>query len=259
MDDKVVLITGSSSGIGEGIAKHMAKIGYKRIALLARREDRLQEVREDLLTLGATAVLVLKADLTVPEECDQAIQKIKTTFGRLDVLVNNAGDYDGIAKIKDLSLEKFKHIIDVNLTSQFYITKISLNLLEATKGNIVFISSIAASSNCEGTGDYGAAKAGLNQFAHILAREEADAGVRVNTVSPGFIPIIGKNGCTVAVAEHWGPQMQPLKEWGQVEDIAKAVGFLTSADAKFITGSNLVIDGGAQTNYSMLTLSVDHH
>lgn len=82
MDEKVILITGASSGIGEGIAKHMAKIGYKKIAILARREERLQEVRQDLLALGATGVLVLKADLTIAEDCDKAIQEIKTTFGR---------------------------------------------------------------------------------------------------------------------------------------------------------------------------------
>eukprot|EP00095_Tigriopus_kingsejongensis_P009903 maker-scaffold470_size172058-snap-gene-0.37 protein:Tk09903 transcript:maker-scaffold470_size172058-snap-gene-0.37-mRNA-1 annotation:"GJ15354" len=249
MDQKVAVVTGASSGIGVGIARHLAQNGYKNLAILARRQEKLEEVKKELLELGAKAVLVLKVDLTNDEDCALGIEQIKTQFSRIDLLVNNAGAYFGVASVKDKPLENVRKMIDLNFTAQVSWTKLALPMIEACKGNIVFISSIAAQCSFKGFSDYGASKVALDYFTKILAREEASEGVRVNTVSPGAILVNALGFESPEIGQTVLANAQPLKICGQVDDVAAAVGFLASDKAKFITGANLVVDGGALTNY----------
>jgi meso-butanediol dehydrogenase/(S,S)-butanediol dehydrogenase/diacetyl reductase len=198
--------------------------------------------------LDQERVLILVADVARPEDVGSLISKTAARFGAIDVLVNNAGVI-GVGAFLDKSDEDWHEVMSVNLTGVFYLIRSALPHLLKTKGAIVNVSSIAGLGGEAGNSFYGAAKAAVNNLTQSLALELGRTGVRVNGVSPGLT-------VTEMIARLFDPNSPykptgdqavdrvPLGRAGQPEEIAAAIAFLASADASFINGVNLPVDGG---------------
>eukprot|EP00095_Tigriopus_kingsejongensis_P009761 maker-scaffold422_size175911-snap-gene-0.35 protein:Tk09761 transcript:maker-scaffold422_size175911-snap-gene-0.35-mRNA-1 annotation:"short-chain dehydrogenase" len=143
MDQRVVLITGANSGIGAGVVKHLVHVGYRKLAILARRESKLRQVTEECKKLADCDILVLPKNLLDGSACAEAVQETVDHFGRLDVVISNAGGGSSAASVRSKSVTDFRNTLELNLIAPFLLTQAALPHLEKTKGNILYISSIA--------------------------------------------------------------------------------------------------------------------
>lgn len=240
---KVVLITGSSQGIGKAIALKFASLGAK-IALndIAMQEENLKSVVEEVKTAGAPDAKYFLADVSNYGDVEKMMQNVQAEFSRLDVLVNNAG----IAKDRTLAkmtVEEWQKVIDINLTSVFNCSKTALPMLIANQGSIVSLSSFSGLRGNFGQTNYTAAKAGIIGFTKTLSKEVGKFGVRVNAVAPGFI----ESKMTEAMPEETKMMVKRLISLGRTgkpEEVAKVVAFLASDEASYMTGNVVNIDGG---------------
>jgi len=247
---KVVLITGSSSGIGAGIAEEFARQGAN-LVLTGRNVDGLQETKNKCLKLGLkeNQIVFVAGELTDDEVPQKLIDAAIANFGQLDVLVNNAG-MSLEQPIMELTIEGFDKIYNVNLRSTVAVTMLGLPHLVKTKGNVVNVSSIASYRPIQGGMSYCISKAGMDMLTKSLAFEMAPQGVRVNSVNPGGVPTnIGRDHKPISEEEkapRWKAAiaMHPIGRLGQVKEIADAVVFLASERATFITGQILSACGG---------------
>ena len=242
MKDKVILITGSAQGIGRAIALKFAKGGAK-IALndIEAQKENLEKLKKEIEELGSQAKYYF-ADVSKYEEVERMIKEIEKDFGRLDVLVNNAGIIKD-ATLAKMSLEDWKRVIEVDLNGVFNCTKAALPLIIANQGNIISISSIVGERGNYGQTNYAAAKAGIIGFTKSLAKELGRFGVRVNAIAPGFI----ETKMTEKVPEEIKAMVKKLTalgRFGKPEEVANLVYFLASEEASFITGATINIDGG---------------
>jgi NAD(P)-dependent dehydrogenase (short-subunit alcohol dehydrogenase family) len=235
---KVALITGGGTGIGAAIAEAFGQGGAK-VAICGRRAQVLQQQADRLRELGHT-VHAIVGDIAT--EAGAIVQETVETFGRLDVLVNNAAISAGLP-IEELTLSRWQHVMAVNLDAAFALVHHALPHLIAGKGNILHISSISAISGEVDDVAYVASKAGLEGFNRKLALELAGLGVRSNVIRPGLIRTEAFDAMPPDFFESQVPLI-PLRRIGQPEDIAAAAAFLCSDAANFITGSVLTIDGG---------------
>ena len=242
MKNKIILITGSSQGIGKAIALKFATLGAQ-IALndIPSQEENLKIAKSEIEKLGARTEYFL-ADVSNFNEVEKMMAGVKEKFGGLDVLVNNAG----IAKDRTLAkmtVEEWQKVIDINLTSVFNCSKSALPLLIPNQGNIVSLSSIVGQKGNFGQTNYAASKAGIIGFTKALSKEVGRFGVRVNAVAPGFI----ETKMAEAIPDQMKAtikQLTSLGRFGKPEEVANAIAFLASPDASFITGVILNIDGG---------------
>jgi 3-oxoacyl-[acyl-carrier protein] reductase len=240
--DKVVLITGSAQGIGRAIALRFAKGGAK-IALndIESQKENLKNTKKEIETLGGEAKYYF-ADVSKYEEVEKMMKEIENDFGRLDVLVNNAGIIKDRTFAK-MTYEEWKAVIDVNLTGVFNCTKAALPLIIANQGNIISISSIVGERGNFGQTNYSASKAGIIGFTKSLAKELGKFGVRVNAVAPGFIEtkIVESVPENIKIAVK---QLTALGRFGKPEEVANVIFFLATEEASFITGEIIHVDGG---------------
>ncbi|XP_062619196.1 uncharacterized oxidoreductase TM_0325-like isoform X1 [Saccostrea cucullata] len=260
MDDhkgKVFLITGASSGIGEGIAVHMARCGAS-LSLTGRNEVNLETVKERCLKEGLSPekILLSVGDISSREFRGSLVDQTIQTFGKLDVLVNNAGMAKSIEISKDTE-ENFDQIMDVNIKAAYFLTQKAIPYLKATKGCIINNSSVLStcvipeiSENCV----YSMTKAAMDAFTRNLAIELAPFGIRVNSVRPG-ITMSNLARHNITDEETFNKMMtkfgseNPSGRNGTPEDVANAVAFLASDKSSYITGQDIVIDGGRFVQY----------
>ena len=247
---KVLLITGATSGIGKATALRFAEAGAS-IAAVGRSETALTDLKEQIEGKGA-GFLAIQADLLLEEEAGKAVSKTVEYFGGVDVLVNAAGHISS-ATIENTSLESWDIMLNINLRAVFILMQKALPTLIERHGNIVNVSSVTGLRAFPGVLAYCVSKAGLDQLTRCTALELAAKGVRVNAVNPGVVvtEIHKRGGMTAqqyeAFLEH-SKETHPLGRVGQAREIAELIFFLASERASWITGATYSIDGGrAQT------------
>lgn len=239
-DGKVAIITGGGSGIGAATAARLVSEGA-RVVLAGRTEAKLRDTAEAIGDQSQVRWHV--ADISVQSDVEALIAFTVETFGQLDILVNNAGFGDRMARVTDIDADYWHKVFDINLHSIFYTARAAVPHLAQRQGTIVNISSLSGVRGDYGSNAYNAAKAGVINLTRSLALEQAAAGIRVNCVSPGFIITPMQDNTPESVRQMWA-EAAPLGRNGQAEEIASVVAFLASDDASFITGQNIVADGG---------------
>lgn len=239
---KVAFITGGTRGIGKKIAITLAKDGYD-IAINYRKENNdLENIKNEIEKTNAK-FLAVKGDVTDIDSTQQMVNDIIKEYGKIDVLVNNAGITKDTLLVR-MKKEEFEDVIDVNLIGTFNITKnVIPYMIKQRKGRIINISSVVGISGNAGQTNYSASKAGIIGFTKSLAKEVGSRNILVNAVAPGFIETQMTDILKDEVKEEISKKI-PLKRMGTVDDVANVVKFLTSEDSSYITGQVIQVDGG---------------
>lgn len=238
---KKVAVTGATRGIGFALAEAFAQAGAD-VAVCGTNEELLKKTADALGAFGGK-VYAAKCDISKSEDCEAFVAGTVKELGGLDVLVNNAGiTKDGLAV--RMSEADWDAVINVNLTGTFLMSKAALKVMfKQRSGNIVNVSSVIGQMGNAGQANYAASKAGIIGLTKSLAKEFGSRGVRVNAVAPGFV----RTAMTDALSEEMKEKAFaaiPLKRFAEPQDIAKAVMFLASQDAAYITGHVLAVNGG---------------
>lgn len=246
---KVVLVTGGSSGIGAAAAVRFAEEGAK-VSMVGRNTKKLQNVSAQCEKAGSKP-LVIVADVTKDEDAKRIISDTVKHYGRLDVLVNNAGTCIPCSILAPNAMQTFDNLMALNLRAPIYLTNLAVPYIVESKGNIINISSIAGlRSYAESIGfAYCTSKAGLDHFTRCVALELAPKGVRVNSINPGPVrtdiaKIFVKDESKEQELWEMAAQKTPLKRVSESEEIGDLILFLASDKAKSVTGSVYVIDNG---------------
>lgn len=234
-------ITGAAQGIGKSIAMGMAKKGAN-IAVADTNIEKADTTVQEIKTLGVKS-LAIKLDVSKQNEVVSAFETFIKEFGRLDVLVNNAGITKDALVVR-MKNEDWDVVLDVNLKGTFLCSKEAIRLMVKQQyGKIISISSVVAFTGNPGQVNYSASKAGIVGLTKTVAKEYASRGIRVNAVAPGFIQTAMTNAVPEKIKEEMKKSI-PLGYFGTPEDIANIVIFLASKDADYITGQVFHINGG---------------
>ncbi|WP_085990846.1 SDR family NAD(P)-dependent oxidoreductase [Oceanobacillus senegalensis] len=238
LQDKVAVITGGVSGIGAATAHLFASEGAK-LVLVDMNEEKGTAFEAELTSQGIEALFV-KADVTSEEEVKTIFEKTLSTFGRVDILFNNAG-IGAVKPTEELTYQEWRKTVEVDLDGVFLVAQAAIKeFLKAGRGVIVNTASMYGWVGSPGSAAYNAAKAGVINLTRSLGLEYAERQIRVNAVCPGFIetPILGETD------RQFLTNATPMKRLGKPEEIAKAVLFMASDDSSFMTGNSIVVDGG---------------
>jgi len=241
LQGKASLVTGGTMGLGAAIAIELARRGSD-VAIAARNlGNPAEEVKAQIAKLGRRC-LALTADFTKPEDCAKAVEQTAAHFGRLDVIVHNAGG-PSAGKIDDVSPDQWRQTIDLHISANYYIVRAALPHLRKNKeGAYITVSSTAGILGVPGAIAYATAKGAIPQFTRSLARDLADDNIRVNCVAPGVIRTRFHADMTPERKELNLKHRIPLHREGTPEQVAEVVALLVTND--YITGETIVIDGG---------------
>jgi meso-butanediol dehydrogenase/(S,S)-butanediol dehydrogenase/diacetyl reductase len=245
LENKVAIVTAGGSGIGAATARRFAREG-SAVVIADLSGSRAEQVRSEIVSAGGRAV-AFKMDVADPEAVEAAIKLALNSFGRLDILFNNAGMAE-VSLIHETSLESWQRVLAVTLTGTFLGLKYAIPVMRRQGGGAVInTASISGLRGDYGMGSYNAAKAGVINLTRTAALENARHGIRVNCVCPGGIntrvaQILGK-GRPDEFRQMMG-SAHPIGRMGEPDEIANMVTFLASDEASFITGASFVVDGG---------------
>jgi 3-oxoacyl-[acyl-carrier protein] reductase len=241
----VALITGASSGIGDGVARRFAAGGYSIVAV-ARRRERLERLAAELS--GTTDVEIVVADVTAKDAPERSVAAAMNAFGRLDCLVNNAGSGKW-APVGETSDEMLDEVIDTSLKAPFRFSRAALAVMRPDSSIINVGSTFGILGGING-GPYCAAKAGLIGLTQAIAVDYGAKGIRANLVAPGVIKTEMSSNWDAAVFRRKHHEMTPLHRMGTVEDVANLIFFLASKEGSYIQGQTIALDGGwTKTKY----------
>lgn len=239
--DEVVIVTGSTRGIGKEIATAFAKQGAT-VIILGRNAQSADQTRDELKALGFKAES-FSCDVANLQNVQEIVNKIVDKHNRVDILINNAGITKDNLLLR-MSEDDWDEVIRINLRGVFNFTKVVTKvMLKAKKGKIINISSVIGISGNAGQANYAASKAGIIGFTKSIAKEIASRGITVNSIAPGYI----QTEMTAQLNKKRHEEIIktiPLQRFGQAEDIAGVCLFLTSKEADYITGQTIVVDGG---------------
>ncbi len=244
VNQRVALVTGGTGGIGTAICQEMQKLNYQVIACYFKQGNHeLAREWQKKQSMQGFDVDIVYADNSSFNDCEQLTDLVIEKYGKIDVLVNNAGiTHD--ATLKKMTQEQWQEVINANLTSVFNMTKTALsNMLDNGYGRIITISSVNGRRGQFGQCNYAASKSALYGFTKSLAQEVAKKGITVNTVSPGYIKTEMLASMRDDILEAIVAQI-PVGRIGQPEEIARVVAFLADEQSGFITGANFDINGG---------------
>lgn len=239
LQDKVAIITGGNSGIGKGIAEHFFQEGAK-VVIFGRDKKTLEQAKNEM----NNQVLTVQGDVTDSESLKNLYDQTLSHFGKIDILIVNSGVGERL-HINDVTEEKFDHLVDINYRGAYFTVKYAIPHLKSA-ASIILIGSISGHLTIKNQSVYASTKAAIIKLAQNLANDLGQYSIRVNSISPGYIktPIFDQR--LEKDPEYLTKRKQyiPLHRIGVPEDIAKAALFLASEEASYITGADLIVDGG---------------
>ena len=242
LDNKTAVITGGTSGIGEATAILFAREGAN-VAVVGRSEEKGNAIVADIISAGGKAIFV-KCDVSKEEDAKNMADQVINEFGQIDILFNNAGVVE-FGKVHDTEEKSWNKIIDINLKGVYLCSKYVIpHMQKLKKGSIINTASIAGVVGFRNTAAYCASKGGVENLTYNMALDYAPDGIRVNHICPGVIrtPMtenaMGEEGLKQMIDSH------PLGRLGTPEDVANAALFLASDESSFITGEDIIVDGG---------------
>lgn len=240
LSQRVAIVTGSGRGIGRAIALKLAGVGAA--VVVNDINDTAKAVAEEIRAIGGRSQAIL-ADVSSSSEVARLVEEAVASYGKVDILVNNAGISRDQLLLR-MSDEDWDKVLNTNLKSVFLCTRAVLkHMVKQRWGRIVSISSIVGIVGNRGQANYASAKAGIIGFTRTVAKEVASRGITANAIAPGFID----TGMTQALDEKWREELKeriPVGYFGLPQDVAEAVAFLVSEEARYITGQVLGVDGG---------------
>ena len=245
LKNKVAVVTGASKGIGASIAKHFAAEGAKVVVNYASSKEGADSVVKEITANGGIAISV-QADVSKEADVTRLFEETRKAFGTLDILVNNAV-YQGYAPIEQVSIAAFHQSFNVNVLGPILTIQAALKMFGDKGGNIINISSGASKMPLPGASLYSASKAALDAITISLSKELGAKNVRINSILPGATETEGAASAGVTPGSEYEKMFvanTPLGRRGRPEDIAKAVVFLASDDAAWITGEQISVSGG---------------
>ncbi len=252
LENQVVLVTGSSSGIGAGIALGMGKAGAKVVVNYRSSPEGAEKVVDEIKSQGSEAIAI-QGDISKEEDVQKMFSQLCEHFGTIDILINNAGLQQD-ANLVDMTLAQWQKVIDVNLTGQFLCTREAVKEFmrrgvveerSRAAGKIIFISSVHEVIPWAGHSNYAASKGGIKLFMQSIAQEVARHRIRVNGIAPGAIKTpINEDAWDTPEDEAELLKLIPYKRIGIPEDIAKVAVWLASDESDYVHGETIFVDGG---------------
>lgn len=244
LSGKVALVTGASKGIGASIAEYLAEEGASVAVNYSTSKEGADRVVKSIQSKGGKAVAI-QANMTSENDIKRLFSETKKAFGKLDILINNAGAYEFVP-LEQITAEHFHKLFDLNVLGVILACKEAVNYFPASGGSIVNISSISSTARIPNAAIYSATKASVDAFTRTLAAELGPKKIRINSINPGMIVTEGteSSGLIESDFRKKAEAATPLGRIGVTKDVAPAVVFLASDDASWITGETLVITGG---------------
>lgn len=244
LENKVAIVTGASKGIGASIAKHLAAEGAAVVVNYSSSKEGADAVVAEIASKGGKAIAV-QANVARKTEIDRLFAETKTAFGRLDVLVNNAGVYE-FAPLEAITEDHFHKLFNVNVLGLLLTTQKAVEFFGPEGGSVINISSVASIAPPPTASVYGATKGAVDAITKSLSKELGPKNIRVNSLNPGMVETEGVHAAGF-IGTDFHKQLlaqTPLGRIGQPDDVASVAVFLASADSRWITGGTLVVSGG---------------